>query len=75
MGTEHVHQCECGARWDEDHDADGERARRQVEFLEILADGGGITVNGVPWREMFERLNAIVSDPVPIEGQGSDAAD
>lgn len=44
---------------------DGERARRQVEFLEILADGGGITVNGIPWREMFERLNAIVSDPLP----------
>lgn len=41
-----------------------ERQRRQIEFLEILADGGNITVNDIPWREMFERLNAIVSDPV-----------
>lgn len=41
-----------------------ERHRRQVEFLEILADGGRIEVNGVPWREMFDRINAIVSDPV-----------
>lgn len=45
-------------------DVDGERARRQVQFLEILADGGDLTVNGVPWREMFERLNSIVADPV-----------
>lgn len=44
--------------------ADHERLRREVEFLEILSDGGKLTVNDVPWREMFDRLNAIVGDPV-----------
>lgn len=38
--------------------------RRELEFVELLADGGGITVNGVPWREMFERVNGIISDPI-----------
>ena len=42
----------------------GERTRRELEFLTTLADGGGIKVNGVPWREMFEKINALVSDPV-----------
>lgn len=52
---------------DDDDDDEGERYRRQVQFLEILADGGKITVNGVPWREMFARLNAIVTDPVALD--------
>lgn len=41
-----------------------ERQRRKLEFLEIMADGGRIEINGVPWREMFERLNSLVGDPV-----------
>lgn len=41
-----------------------ERLRRQIEFLEILADGGRLEVNGIPWRKAFEKINAIVSDPV-----------
>lgn len=40
------------------------KLRRQLEFLEILADGGKITVNGIPWRQAWETLNSIVSDPV-----------
>ena len=38
--------------------------RRELEFIELLADGGSITVNGTPWREMYERLAAMVSDHV-----------
>lgn len=52
------------------HDAlDGgyEAMRRAVEFLEILADGGELLVNGVPWREMFRRFNAIVADGVVLD--------
>jgi hypothetical protein len=41
-----------------------ERPMRELEFLLALADGGAITVHGIPWREAFDRLNAIVSDPV-----------
>ena len=41
-----------------------ERLRRQLDFLTALADGGEIKVNGIPWREAFEGLNALVSDPV-----------
>lgn len=52
--------------------AEMERLRRQVEFLEALADGGPLLVNGIPWREMFDRLNAIVSDPVePVSKDSS----
>lgn len=40
--------------------------RREIEFVELLCDGGQITVNGVPWREMFERVNAIISDPIRV---------
>lgn len=42
-----------------------DRLRRQVEFMEAFSDGGGLALNGIPWREAFDRLNAIVSDPVP----------
>lgn len=35
---------------------------RRLEFLEILADGAGLTVNGVPWREMFDRVERVHSD-------------
>lgn len=38
--------------------------RRQVEFMEILNDGAGITVNGIPWREAFAKINDIVGDPI-----------
>lgn len=38
--------------------------RRELEFVELLCDGGQITVNGVPWREMFARVNSIISDPI-----------
>lgn len=38
--------------------------RRYMEFAETLCDGGKILVNGVPWREMFDRINALMSDPV-----------
>lgn len=38
--------------------------RRYIQFAETLCDGGQILVNGVPWREMFDRINAIVNDPV-----------
>lgn len=51
--------------------AANERLRREIEFLEMLADGGDIAVNGVPWREMFARFNAIVSDPVDCGGSGA----
>lgn len=44
--------------------ADAERQRREIEFVEMLCDGGDLAVNGIPWREAFERLNALVSDPV-----------
>lgn len=48
-------------------DAAGERAKRQVQFLEIMADGAALQVNGIPWREAFERLNTVVSDGLPPE--------
>lgn len=44
--------------------AEAERQRREIEFVEMLCDGGDLTVNGIPWREAFERLNQLVSDPV-----------
>lgn len=34
---------------------------RQIEFMETLLDGGEITVNGMPWREMYERFTAVVA--------------
>lgn len=37
-----------------------ERLRREVEFIEIMADGGKIMVNDVPWREMFARYEALL---------------
>lgn len=46
---------------------DAERGRRQVEFLEALADGGELKVNGIPWREAFETVNAIIADSLPPE--------
>lgn len=42
-----------------------ERQRRELEFVELLADGGGIQVNGIPWRDAFARINVIVGDPMP----------
>jgi hypothetical protein len=33
--------------------------RRRLEFIEILCDGGKLEVNGVPWREMLDRVNAM----------------
>lgn len=41
---------------------DLERLRRQVEFMEAFS--ADITINGRPWRELFDALNALVSDPV-----------
>lgn len=38
--------------------------KRAVEFLELLADGGDLRVNGIPWREAFRRFNEIISDGV-----------
>jgi hypothetical protein len=38
--------------------------RREMEFVELLCDGGKISVNGVPWREMYDRINALVADPI-----------
>lgn len=49
--------------------AERDALARKLEFLEILADGAPLAVNGIPWREAFERLNAIVSDPVEV-GRG-----
>lgn len=44
----------------------GEEYKRAFEFIETLADGGDIRVNGIPWREAYERLNRIVPDPLPL---------
>lgn len=43
---------------------ENEALRRRLEFIETLADGGELRVNGIPWREAFDRLNKLVSDPV-----------
>lgn len=34
---------------------------RQYEFITMLADGGNITVNDIPWREAYDRLVEILA--------------
>jgi hypothetical protein len=41
---------------------------RRLEFLEIIADGGAITVNGVPWGQMYQRLSSMIAAWVRPEG-------
>jgi hypothetical protein len=32
----------------------------RLEFLEMLADGGNLAVNGIPWRLAYVKMRAII---------------
>lgn len=40
-------------------EAEAASRSRRLEFLEALANGADLQVNGVPWREMFDRTELL----------------
>lgn len=48
-------------------DAKGlQETKRLADFLVVLADGGKLTVNGIPWREAYKRVMSIIDGPVEV---------
>ncbi len=45
-----------------------ESLRLETQFLNIISDGAGLNINGIPWREMFRRF-AVVNEPWPTCGR------
>ena len=38
---------------------------KRLEFAEVLLDGGKIAVNGIPWREAWERMESLLGVSAP----------